>query len=720
MRVLFRLAVAACITVLSMVSCKSADRANVQDGRNEELYRAVHLSSLPELPAESSLLPEMEASVEGRVGQTVEYKGTEYIGAHDGSVFRLYALSSDGCSSVTSVETGGCRDFCMAFQSSGKDASLYLFTQDDKVSAIYSYNLRTGKWNDAVLPDYVPDLHFKCAVPRGSSHIALLADGCDSLHLYHTITSSFVTYPVPGSDGRNVRQEASGGVIYEVTPGKEEGTVEVDSLEFRKLRSGFTAVDSAVIVLYFLSLVLIGWFFSRRQKSSEDYFKGGHRIPWWAAGLSLFATSLSAITFMSIPAKAYVSDWSYMLFNSGIVLVCPVIMFLFIPYFRKLKISTAYEYLERRFNYATRFICSVAFIVYQVGRMGIVLFLPSIAIHIVTGVDIFLCIALMGVFSILYTRMGGIEAVVWTDALQTVILLGGAVFAVFHIVHSSGLGMADTISTAAACGKFSFGDTRFDLTDASMWTVLIATVFTNLTTYGTDQSMVQRYLTTSSQKAAQKSVLTNAVIAVPATVVFFLIGTVLFVYYRTNPAEMSVTMENTDAVFPWYIYCNLPVGVTGLLISGIFAAAMSTLSGSMNSAATAYVTDIRPKLTGRSAGDKDGGLKVAKRSTFVIGTLSLLFACLMATWDIDSLWDEFNKILGLILGSMGGLFMLGMVTKKANATGALAGMAISVIVQFIVARFTPVYLLLYTTVGFIVCFVVGYVVSLLFPTGKTN
>lgn len=169
-----------------------------------------------------------------------------------------------------------------------------------------------------------------------------------------------------------------------------------------------------------------------------------------------------------------------------------------------------------------------------------------------------------------------------------------------------------------------------------------------------------------------------------------------------------------------YIYSSLPTGVTGLLISGIFAAAMSTLSGSMNSAATAYVVDIRPNLTRKIEPDKTKELKVAKTATLVIGVLSLLFACLMATWNIDSLWDEFSKILGLVLGSMGGLFFLGMVTKRANATGALIGMAVSVLVQFIVAKYTPVYLLLYTTVGFITCFVVGYLASLVFPSGSSS
>ncbi len=530
-------------------------------------------------------------------------------------------------------------------------------------------------------------------------------------------SSTLILSAEPQGAAAVVLNTTNGNLIYNVIT----STLVKESAITDHSKEGFSWADIIVIILYFAALLCIGVFFSKRQKNANDYFKGGERIPWWAAGLSLFGTALSAITFMAIPAKAFSTDWSYMLFNVGIVLVAPVIMFIFIPFFRKLDITTAYQYLEIRFNSLIRVICSLAFIIFQVGRMGVVLFLPAIAINIVTGFNIFLCIALMGVFSILYTRMGGIEAVVWTDALQVVILLGGAIFAIFHIVAQIPGGWSETMTIAIDCSKLNLGDCSFDFTNPTVWTVLIATCFTNLTMYGTDQSMVQRYLTTSSKKAAQKSVLTNALLTIPATIIFFFIGTVLFVFYKTYPTELSPAMENVDAVFPYYIYTKLPKGLIGLLISGIFAAAMSTLSGSMNSAATAFEVDIRPKLFPKSvmatgADDKRWELKRAKKTTMIIGVLSLLFAFLMATWDINSLWDEFNTILGLILGSMGGLFFLGMVTKRANAKGALIGMVVSIIVQALVARYTPVYLLLYTTVGFVTCFVVGYVASLFFPT----
>ena len=664
-------------------------------------------------------LPEADDFPISSVSCIADFNGSTQLGVVEDGCFKLYQVDSPWASPsyklITSTDVGPCEGAVMAYQSSGSDMSLYLFTMAGAVNGIRRYNLRLKKWEEVELPASLPEGNITSAIARGSAHVALVDNDGPVMYLYHTITNTFIPYPYP------TVPEGSSLEKWTVSDGKIVGLFsdgpgfKASTYEFSKTRKGFKPVDMVVMVLYFLALVLIGFYFSKRQKSSDDYFKGGQRIPWWAAGLSLFATALSAITFMSIPAKSYATDWSYILFNAGIVFVCPLIIYLFIPFFRKLNISTAYEYLEVRFNKATRLICSIAFIVYQVGRMGVVLFLPSIAIHIVTGMNIFLCIALMGVFSIIYTRMGGIEAVVWTDALQTIILLGGALFCVGHLIHSSGLGFSGTFAAAAESGKFFLGSTKFDLTNASMWTVLIATVFTNITTYGTDQSMVQRYLSTSSEKAAKRSVLTNAVIVIPATLIFFTIGTLLFVFYKTHPVELSVSMDSTDAIFPWYIYSNLPTGITGLLISGIFAAAMSTLSGSMNSAATAYVVDIRPNIFKKVETDKTKELKVAKRATLIIGVLSLAFACMMATWNIDSLWDEFNKILGLVLGSMGGLFFLGMVTKRANATGALIGMAVSVLVQFIVAKYTPVYLLLYTTVGFITCFVVGYLASLLFP-----
>jgi solute:Na+ symporter, SSS family len=493
----------------------------------------------------------------------------------------------------------------------------------------------------------------------------------------------------------------------EISPGVRTPDVLLGQFQFHDTRFG--VLNYLVIIVYFLVLIGIGWFFSKRQKNTNDYFKGGGRVPWWIAGLSIFGTALSAITFMAIPAKAYATDWSYLLFNAGIVLVAPIIILLFIPFYRKLNITTAYEYLEQRFNVAVRSITSITFIVFQVGRMGVVLFLPSIALNVVTGIDIFLCISLMGVFSLIYTMSGGIEAVVWTDALQVVVLLGGAIAAVILISLDIEGGFMEIIRTGAQDRKFHLAETSLDLKNPTLITVLIATMFANMTTYGTDQTIVQRYLTTATQKDASRSVITNAVLTIPASLIFFFVGTALYVFFKKNPLLISPVITDPDAIFPWYIFSNMPAGLSGLLIAGIFAAAMSTLSSSMNSSATAYIVDIHYRF--RLSKDITG-LKIPRLATLIIGLAGIAFGMMMATWEIKSLWDEFQKILGLVLGGLGGLFLLGLLTKRANGTGAIIGILGSIVVQLIISQGQHLHLLLYAASGFISCFVIGYVASL--------
>jgi len=242
----------------------------------------------------------------------------------------------------------------------------------------------------------------------------------------------------------------------EVRPGIR--TPEILEIDIVKDAKHLSLLDIIVIGLYFLVLSWMGWFFSKRQKDTNDYFKGGGRIPWWAAGLSIFGTALSAITFMAIPAKTFATDWSYFTLNMTIFLVAPVIILLFIPFYRRLNVTTAYEYLESRFNLTIRLIGSLSFIIYQIGRMGVVLFLPSIALNVVTGIDIFLCIALMGMVSLVYTMLGGIEAVIWTDVMQVIVLLGGAILSLLLIILKIDGGFSSIVDIAAGNHKFNVFD----------------------------------------------------------------------------------------------------------------------------------------------------------------------------------------------------------------------------------------------------------------------
>lgn len=553
--------------------------------------------------------------------------------------------------------------------------------------------------------------------PLGASTIVYTSvAGGKQLIAFNTITHK--TYKIddlPSTGQLTTTAVKLGNEVFIPTGETAPGVQTPTTLKIEILKSSrhLSFIDIIVIVLYFSVLAWMGYFFSKRQKNTDDYFKGGGRVPWWAAGLSIFGTALSAITFMAIPSKTYATDWSYFMLNMTIFMVAPLIVFLFIPFYRRMNITTAYEYLENRFNLAVRLIGSLSFILFQVGRMGVVLFLPSIALNVVTGINIFLCIGVMGFISLIYTMMGGIEAVIWTDVMQVIVLLGGAVLSIFMITMSVDNGLKNIFETAVANDKFNIFDLTWSLKQPTLWVMLLGGFFANIATYGTDQTMVQRYLTTKSEKAAAKSVWTNAVLAVPATLIFFFIGTALFVFYENFPADLNPTFENNDAIFPWYIASRLPAGVSGLLIAGVFAAAMSTLSSSMNSAATAYSTDIHFRFGWNK---RIGELKIARIVTLIIGLIGILFAFMMATMDIKSLWDEFQKILGLVIGSLGGVFLLGILTKKANSQGALIGISVSIIVQIFVGIYQPVHLTAYSATGVISCFVAGYLGSYFFKT----
>ena len=473
--------------------------------------------------------------------------------------------------------------------------------------------------------------------------------------------------------------------------------------------SMFRILDYLVLATYLGLMVLVGVYFARRETSTEEFFLGGRKIPWWAAGLSIFGTQLSAITFMAIPATAYGSDWRRF---AGQIMVLPIIamvIFCFLPLFRRLNVTTAYEYLEARFSLSVRLFASSLFILFQLGRMGIVLLLPAIALSAVTGIDTYLCIALMGILATAYTTMGGISAVIWTDVLQVFVLIGGALLCLVVAISDAG-GIGASIDLAQAAGKFDIFDWRWSSSDMVAWVLIVGFFFTNLVPYTTDQTVIQRYLTTSNEKQAARSLWLNLAITLPTGVLFFGLGTALFVYYTGNPELQAALPQKADQLVPWFVVTHLPAGVAGLVVAGIFAAAMSSLDSSMNSIATAIVNDFVGRFEG--PGPKKDRLGLARRLTVLLGIIGTSAAMLLATYEIKYLFDFFQKIMGLFGGGLAGVFLLAVFTKKTHARGALIGLVLGGLSTIGVAFFTEINFLLYAAVGAVVCVCVGYGVSI--------
>ena len=546
--------------------------------------------------------------------------------------------------------------------------------------------------------------------------------------VYHTITDTWIKagqFPESVIDGITVGSHVTVQAVQwgknivipsgEVRPGVRSPKIWVAS---QRGRSGFGTVNTIVLGTYLTILLMMGFYFMKREKGTDDFFRAGGRVPWWAAGLSIFGTQLSAITFMAIPAKSFATDWTWIVLNMTIILVAPFIIFLFLPFYRRLNVTTAYEYIEKRFNVIVRMTASAMFMVFQFARIGIVLFLPSIALSVVTGIDIRICITVMALLSIAYTVMGGIEAVIWTDVLQVVVLLGGAILVLILIPSKVEGGAAGIMKIAADAEKLRLFDFHFNLKSPTLWVLVFGGIGANLISYGSDQAVIQRYLTTKDQKSAARGIWTNGVLTIPASIIFFGLGTVLYAFFKSNPETLSITMNMPDAIFPWFIVTQLPAGLAGLLIAGIFAAAMSSLDSSMNSVAAAFTTDFYRRFSPSVA--VHTCLMVARIVTVVIGFCGMVFALAMATWDIQSLWLEFSKYIGLFGGGLGGLFILAIFTRRASSSGAMIGLFASAFIQYFLNSNDSVHGVLFAATGMITCLVIGYFASLVVPGNKRN
>ena len=547
-----------------------------------------------------------------------------------------------------------------------------------------------------------------------------------SILVYHTVTDSWAELfdsPLIARAGAAVVPLAapSGALSALIIGGEEKPGVR--SADATRVDIGYTAhfgwLNWTVLILYLLGMVYLGYYFMKRASNSgDDFFKGGGRIPWWAAGISIFATMLSAITYMSIPAKAYATDWTYYPMQICILVVSfPVIRY-YLPFFRRLNVTTAYEYLERRFNSITRLMASILFIVFMVARTALVLFLPSLAMTAVTGIDIYICIALMALITILYCTMGGVEAVVWGDVIQGIILVGGAILAaVYLIVNTGENGASDFWQIATDHDKFRLflfdAENPFDFVNATWWVVILGGLANNLISYTSDQTVIQRYLTTSDEKSAARGILTNGLMSVVVTIAFFTIGTGLYTFFKTHPAELDITMAKGDAIFPFFMMSQLPAGLAGLLIAAVFAATMSTIASNINSISTAFTVDLWGKMKKQAM--KGGEVKVARIAGICAGMIGMAIAWLMATVDIQSLLDYFNTILGLLSGAIGGLFMMGIFFPRIGSRAAMIGFLCGTATVLYMNFFTQANFLLFGFVSMLVSVLVALLLSIFMP-----
>lgn len=557
------------------------------------------------------------------------------------------------------------------------------------------------------------------SLQRLSSNLLQATEFTPTVWSYHTITDTWTPKGKMPFDSQVVTNAfywkndmvLAGG---ELKPGVRSNKVTVANLA--PYEADFGMANYITLVAYLTIMVLMGWFFSRRNKTTDDFFLAGGRIPWWAAGLSIYATMLSAITYLSQPALTYSFDWQAYLGYFTILMVVPIVIIFYLPFYRKLKVTTAYEYLEKRFHVNVRIFASMSFALFQLVRMGVVVYLPALALSTVMGMDIYLAIIVMGILAILYTYLGGMEAVIWTDVVQVIVLLGGIIIGLIYISLDIG-DVGYIFETAYNDGKFQMLDLRFSMTEVVTWSMFLGSFALSFVPYTTDQAVVQRYMTTSDIGEAKKSIWLNGLVAIPSGLLIFTMGTFLYVYFKEHPEFLNVGMQN-DSVFPLFITNHLPPGVAGLLIAGIFSASMSSLDSSMHSVSTVATVDYYKRFSSDYTEEK--GLKMAKWITLIVGTLGTMIACLMAAYPQQSLFFFFQEVIGLFGSAIAGVFVLGIFVKKANWRGTLLGALLSVVVLAFIKYQTPINFYIYPLIAIPVCIVGGMLFSLLLPTRQKD
>lgn len=442
----------------------------------------------------------------------------------------------------------------------------------------------------------------------------------------------------------------------------------------------FTVSAWGVVLAYFGVIALMGWYFARKEKSANSFFKGGGNIPWYVAGVSIFATMLSSVTFLSVPALSYISDWR--LFPNCIVgyaLISPLAILFYMPVFRRMSLTSAYEYLERRFNLGTRLFASGIFVVFMVLRVAIVTLLPAIAVDAVTGLGVDVSIAICGAVTILYCTFGGLEAVIWSDFVQGLVLLGGAAAILVALVMGTDGGAAGVLSLAAASGKDLCWDFRPELGELTFWVAFSLGITQCLFSYTSDQCVVQRYIAVKDEKAAARSILCNCVLGIAASALFFAIGTALWTHYKCHPEMLDPLMPKPDSILPHFMSMELPPVMAGLVIAAVFAATISTLSANLSAASSALTTDFVARF--RPISDRS---RVRLGQAFVVacGAIGTAAAFVLAHVDLRSLCDLFQETISTVTSGIAGVFFLGVFCRRVGGAAAVLGLLANYAVCF--------------------------------------
>jgi solute:Na+ symporter, SSS family len=435
-------------------------------------------------------------------------------------------------------------------------------------------------------------------------------------------------------------------------------------------------LDYAIIAISLIVPIYVSFHFAKRQNNTSNYFKGSGNIPAWAVGMSILATLISSITFLAYPGSGYSSNW--ILLVQGLMVPITLVFFIkfVVPLYRKVIGLSAYEYFEKRFGFGARIYTSTAFFLAHFSKMGTVFFLIALAFSKMTGFGTVEMIWILGAIIILITLLGGMEAVIWMDVIQGFILIAGGIITLIIILGVTDGGVGAILEVASENNHTGFGPYTFDWTQLTFYVMAINGIFYAIQKYGTDQTIVQRYLTAKSDKDAIKASLIGVFLSVPVWALFMFIGTALFGYYQISGAALPEGIK-ADAVFPHFIMTELPVGVIGLVLAGLLAAAISSLDSDLNCLSAIFMEDYYKRF--RPADSEKKQMFVSKLIIIIAGLASIFIALYYVKIGGEGILGVVFKLYAIFSGGIAGLFLLGIFSSRANKQGAYIGILASIL-----------------------------------------
>jgi solute:Na+ symporter, SSS family len=466
--------------------------------------------------------------------------------------------------------------------------------------------------------------------------------------------------------------------------------------------------DYLIIAGYFGLIIAVGLRCSGRQRSLKAFLLAENDIPWWAAAFSGIATVVSGVSYLGAPGQAFSSNFTYHQLRLGIPLALAVLCLVMLPILFRLKISSIYEYLERRFDARIRLLASGLFVLSKLGYLAVVVYAPSLVVAELTQLPIVSVILITGMVTAAYTLVGGMKAVIWTDSLQLGVLLAGIAAVLMIAIPGVPRGLAGVWETAEAAGRLQLVDFSLDpRVTYTFWSGMIGGAFMLISQWGSDQAEVQRFLTTKSVRQANVAMITSVVVATGVGVTMFFVGTTLFAFYTAHPEKGGLLVE-PNRILARFIIDELPFGLRGLLIAGVLAASMSTISSVLNSLATVVISDFLPRVRRRPATLTD-----ARWLTLLFGALVTGLACFGGSFG--NLLDASVRVINLFAGSLAGIFLLGMLSRRASARGAFWGTLLGLAVVMYLNFGTNVSFLWFAPVSAFVAFASGMALSVRDP-----